>query len=310
MLKIGIIGEGESIPGLSEIITNHTTCEYSGSYHPDAESARQVTGRFGTQVYTSFQAFLSDCEAIIVDSTQGIDAGNIAEALKASKHVLLCKPMEWQDEELENLFKLAEEANTFFQLKESFLFDPVIKAAEPFIHSPAFMDYQIGISSEEPTEKLPDLIMKSITRCLDAIFHLNRGRVSRHSTVFSPDLFGFPGVIHGRIEFDNGCIANITCNGYAEQNKEICYIYQENRHAILNFLNHRLVIKDRTGDKEKPKSFTVPLKSTDPALEEILHFTGMILNKNYHLASPERYLHAFMLARQMIDNLPIYELMA
>jgi hypothetical protein len=228
--------------------------------------------------------------------------------LKDSKHVLLEKPLGWHDEELEYLFKLAEEANTLFQLRESFLFDPVLRAAEPFIHAPAFIDYQIGISSEVPSEKLQDLIMRSVSQCLDAIFHLNRGRVTKYDTVFSPDLFGFPGVIHGRIEFDNGCIANITCNGYAEQNKSVCYIYQENRHAILNFLSKRLVIKDKNQDNEKPKSFSVPLKAVDPVVEEILNFTGMILNKTYHFASPDRYLQSFLIARRMIENLPIHEL--
>ncbi len=308
MLKIGIIGDSDPGSGLSEIITNNTTCIYSGSYHPNPVRARHFSGNSDVPVYSSFQAFLSNCDAIIVESTEDIDSGNIIEALKDSKHILLEKPMDWQDEELEYLFKLAEEANTLFQLRESFLFDPVIKAAEPFIHSPAFIDYQIGISSEAPEEKLPDLIIRSVFQCVDAIFHLNPGRVSKYSTVFSPDLFGFPGVIHGRIEFDNGCIANITCNGYTEQNKSICYIYQENRHAILNFLSRRLVIKDKTEEEEKPRSFSVPLKTADPHVEEILDFTGMILNKSYHLTPNDRYLQSFLLARKMIENLPIHAL--
>ena len=299
MLKIGTIGESDPDKGLRGIITNYTTCIYSGSYH---------SGNLDVPVFTSFQAFLDSCDAIIVDSTEHIDSGNIIEALKDSKHILLEKPLDWHDEELEYMFKLAEEANTLLQLREPFLFDPVIKAAEPFIHSPAFIDYQIGISSEHPSEKLPDLIIRSVLQCLDAIIHLNPSRVSKYSTVFSPDLFGFPGVIHGRIEFDNGCIANITCNGYAEQNKSVCYIYQENRHAILNFKNRRLTIKDRTEEEEKPKSFSVPVKTTDPLVDEIHNFTERILNKSYHLAPLDRYLQSFILARRILENLPIHEL--
>ncbi|MFC2112186.1 Gfo/Idh/MocA family protein [Bacteroidota bacterium] len=308
MLKIGVIGESGPGEGIGEIISNHTTCTYSGTYFSESEQARQYSGNLNVPVFTDFQAFLASCDAVIVESAGDIKSTHIIEALKSSKHILLEKPMDWTDEELEYLFKLAEEANTLIQLRETFLFNPVIKAAEPFIHSPAFIDYQIGISSEAPMEKLPDLIMRSILQCLDAITHLNPGRVSKYDTVFSPDLFGFPGVIHGRIEYDNGCIANITCNGFAEQEKSVCYIYQENRHAILNFINKRLVIKDRTAEVEKPKSFSVPVKTADPIIEEILHFTGMILNNSYQLSSPERYLHSFMLARKMIENLSIHEL--
>jgi hypothetical protein len=310
MIKIGIIGEGGAQPGLGEVITGHTTCIYSGTYLADAGKATALNNQFGIPVFTSYPAFLESCDAIIVESSNGVDSGQIVEALKGSKHILLEKPLEWQDEELEYLFKLSEEANTLLQLRESFLFHPVVKTAEPFIHGPAFMDYQIGISSEAPSGQLPDLILKSVLECIDLIFHLNRGRVTKHDTVFSPDLFGFPGVIHGRIEFDNGCIANITCNGYAEQDKSICYIYQENRHAILNFLNNRLTIKDRNQGQEKPKSFNVPLKQTNPVVDEIVNFTDSILNKSYHLSSPDRYLRSFLLARNMIENLPIREVHA
>jgi len=310
MLKIGTIGKGINEVGPGEIIAGHTICTYSGIYLPDNDEARRLAGQSDIPVFTSYQAFLSNCDAIIVESTEGIGSENIIEALKDSKHILLVKPMDWPDEELEYLFKLSEEANTLLQLRESFLFHPVVNTAEPFIHSPAFIDYQIGISSEAPTEKLPDLIMKSILQCMDVIFHLNHGRIYKHDTVFSPDLFGFPGVIHGRIEFDNGCIANITCNGFAEQDKSICYIYQENRHAILNFMNKRLTIKDRNAGEEKPRSFNVPVKTSDPYIEEIVNFTDSILNKSYHLASIDRYLHSFLLARRMIKNLPIHELHA
>ncbi len=308
MLKIGIIGKSGPSPGLSETVSTQATCIYSGTYFSDTEYARHFSSLNNIPVFTSFRAFLSSCDAIIVESIEGIDFGNIVEALKNSKHLLLEKPVHWQDEELKYLFKLAEEANTLLQLRESFLFNPVIQAAKPFIHSPTFIDYQIGISSEAPMDKLPDLITESILQCLDVITHLNPGRVSKHDTVFSPDLFGFPGVIHGRIEYDNGCIANITCNGFAEKEKSVCYIYQENRHAILNFQKNRLVIKDRIKEEEKPKSFNVPLNTNDPVIEEILHFAGMILSNSYQLSSPDRFLHSYLLGRKMIENLPIHEL--
>lgn len=308
MLKIGIIGEGDPGKPTGEVISNNTTCIYSGHYFSDTDSAREYSDRFGAPVFTSYEAFLGECDAMIVESISEISSDQIVEALKCSKHILLEKPMEWRDDELEYMFKLAEEAHTLLKFRETFLFNPVIRAAEPFIHCPAFIDYQIGISSEEPMEKLPDLILNSFLKCMDTITHLNPGRVSRYNTVFSPDLFGVPGVIHGRIEYDNGCVANITCNGYAEQEKSVCYIYQENRHAILNFTGKRLTIKDRNGEEDKPKSFSVPLKQTDPHVEEIIHFTDQLINNSYHLSTHDHFLQSFLLARKMIENLPIREM--
>ena len=308
MLKIGIIGDYDPVASLSRILSELSTCSFSGSYHPHPHLANLLSDNFNIPVFTSFDAFLESCDAIIVDHTDGISSNHISKAIKASKHILLEKPLQWQVEELEYLFKLAEEAQILFKFRESFLFHPVLKAAAPFIQNPTFIDYQIGISSETTSAHLPDLIIRALVQGLDAIFYLNPARIKKTSTVFSPDLFGFPGVIHGRLEFDNGCISNITCNGYAEQQKSACLIYQENRHANLNFLNRKLVIKEKLPGNYKPKSFTVPIKSEDPEAEEIWNYTDMILNKSFYLAPFHNYYQSFMLARKMIENLPIHSL--
>lgn len=308
MLKIGIIGEYDPVASLIRTLSDLSTCSISGSYHPNPNRASFLSENVNIPVFASYEAFLDSCDAIIVDNTDGINSNHIINAIKGSKHILLDKPLQWQDEELEYLFKLAEEAQILFKFRESFLFHPVLKAAEPYIQNPTFIDYRIGLSSETPSEQLPDLIIHALVQCLDAIFYLNPARIKKTSTVFSPDLFGFPGVIHGRLEFDNGCISNITCNGYAEQNKSACLIYQENRHANLNFLNKKLVIKDKLPENDKLKSFTVPVKSKDPVAEEIWNFIDMILNKSFYLAPFYNYYQSFMLARKMIENLPIHSM--
>ena len=308
MLKIGIIGNCDPVASLSRILSDLSACSFSGSYHPCPDHTNLFPYNDNMPVFSSYEAFLDSCDAIIVDHSDEINSNHIISAIKGSKHILLDKPLHWQDEELEYLFKLAEEAQILFKFRESFLFHPVLKAAEPYIQNPTFIDYQIGISSETLSENLPDLIIHSLIQCLDAIFYLNPARIKRTSTVFSPDLFGFPGVIHGRLEFDNGCISNITCNGYAEQHKSACLIYQENRHANLNFLNQKLVIKDKLPGNDKLKSFTVPVKSKDPVAEEIWNFIDMILNKSFYLAPFHNHYQSFMLARKMIENLPIHSM--
>jgi predicted dehydrogenase len=308
MLKIGIIGEDSPVASICRILSDFPACSIAGSFHPNHGHARLFSDQHNIPVFSSYEAFLDSCDAIIVDHTDEISSNHIMEAIKGSKHILLEKPLLWQDEELEYLFKLAEEAQILFKFRESFLFHPVLKAAEPYIQHPTFIDYQIGISSETPSEHLPDLIIRALVQCLDAIFYLNPARIKKTSTVFSPDLFGFPGVIHGRLEFDNGCISNITCNGYAEQNKSACLIYQENRYANLNFFNQKLVIKDKVPENDKLRSFTVPIKSKDPVAEEIWNFIDMILNKSFHLAPFYNYYQSFMLARKMIENLPIHSM--
>ena len=305
MLKIGIIGTMNSVTGISDIISGQTTCTLVGIYDPDPDLSQQFSESSDIPFYTSYQAFLSRCEAVIVDQASSIKPGHIIEALRCTKHVLLDKPLAWSDDELEYLFKLADEANTLLKLRESFLFHPVIKAAQPLIHNPAFIDYQIDISADTDSDQLQDLITNSIFQCLDAILYLNPARITKSNTVFSPDLFGFPGVIHGRLEFDNGCISNITCNGYAEQQKSVCYIYQENRHAILNFVNNRLVIKDKMPGEEKPKSTNIPVKQADPVADEIKYFIELILNKSYHLLPFHNHFQSFLLGRKMLQNLTL-----
>lgn len=306
MLKIGIIGTYESSIKLSEVISEQTACTLVGIYDPDPDLSLQFSGNTDIPYFTSYKAFLSRCDAIIVNCISGINPDQIIEAVRGSKHVLLEKPLDWPEDKLEYLYKLADEANTLLKLKESFLFHPVLQAAQPLVKNPAFIDYQIHISADTDSDQLEDIIAGSIFQCMDAILYLNPARITKSSTVLSPDLFGFPGIIHGRLEFDNGCVSNITCNGYAEQKKSICYVYQENRQAILNFVSNRLIIKDKIPGEDKPISTSIALKKPDEAAEEIRDFIKLVISKNYHLLPFHNYFQSFMLGRKMLQNLPIH----
>jgi len=306
MLKLGIIGSYESGAELSGIISGQTACSLTGLFDPDPDLSRQFSGQSNIPFLTSYKAFLSRCDAIIVDRIACLNPDHIVQALRDSKHVLLARPVEWEEEELEYLYKLADEANTLLKLRQPFLFHPVIQAANHLVQGPAFIDYQINISAENDTDRLQQKIATSLYQCLDAILYLNPARITKSNTVLSPDLFGFPGVIHGRVEFDNGCISNITCDGYAEQEKSICYIYQENRQSILNFYRNRLTIKDKIPGEEKPRTSNIPVKQNDPEAEEIKYFIDLVINRNYHLVPFHSYYQSLSLGKQMMQNLAVH----
>ena len=308
MLKLGVIGSYESGTELSGIISGQTACSITGLFDPDPDLSRQFSGSSDIPFLNSFKAFLSRCDAIIVDRIVCLNPDHIIQALRDSKHVLLARPVEWTENELEYLYKLADEANTLLKLRQPFLFNPVIQAARPLIQNPAFIDYQINISAENDPDKLQEKIAHSLFQCLDAILFLNPARITRSNTVLAPDLFGFPGVIHGRVEFDNGCISNITCDGYAEQEKSICTIYQENRQSILHFSSKRLTVKEKVPGEEKPRTTKVPVKRTDPEAEEIKYFINLIVNRNYHLVPFHSYYQSLSLGKQMMQNLSVQTL--
>ena len=171
MLKIGIIGDYDPVASLSRTLSDLLTCSFSGCYHPSPDHVNLPSDNANIPVFASYEAFLDSCDAIIVDQTDEINSNHIINAIKGSKHILLDKPLQWQDEELEYLFKLEEEAQILFKFRESFLFHPVLKAAEPYIQNPTFIDYRIGISSETPSEDLPDLIIRALVNaCYISLF--------------------------------------------------------------------------------------------------------------------------------------------
>ncbi len=306
MLKLGVIGTIESGVELSGIISGQASCTITGIYDPDPDLSGHFSGSSDDiQVLTSYKTFLSCCDAIIVERMACLNPDHIIQALRDFKHVLLARPTNWSEDELEYLYKLADEANTLLKLRQPFLFHPVVQAARPLIRNPAFMDYQIDISADNDTEMLQEKIAGSLYQCLDAILYLNPALITRSNTVLAQNLFGFPGVIHGRVEFDNGCISNITCNGYAEKEKSICYIYQENRQSALYFSSKRLTIKDKIPGEDRPRTTNVPVKQRDPEAEEIKYFINLVINKNYHLVPFHNYYQSLALGKQLMQNLPV-----
>ena len=120
MLKIGIIGDSDPVASLSRTLSDLSTCSFSGSYYPRPDQSNLLFDNANIPVFASYEAFLDSCDAIIVDHTDEINSNHIINAIKGSKHILLDKPLQWQDEVLEYLFKLAEEAQILVKFRESF----------------------------------------------------------------------------------------------------------------------------------------------------------------------------------------------
>ena len=99
MLKIGIIGDYDPVASLSRILSDLSTCSFSGTYQSSPDHANLLSDNFNIPVFASYEAFLDSCDAIIVDHTDEIDSNHIINAIKGSKHILLGKPLQWQDEE-------------------------------------------------------------------------------------------------------------------------------------------------------------------------------------------------------------------
>lgn len=233
-LKIGVLGAGH----LGKI---HIKCinllpeTYSliGFYDPNDEvaSAVEATGlkRFPT-VESLVEAV--DVVDIVTPTLSHYDCA--VTAIRQSKHVFIEKPLTHTVEQARNLIKLSEEAGIKAQVGHVERYNPAFKAARPFIDAPMFIENH-RLSEFNPRGTDVSVVMDLMIHDIDSILSVVNSNVKRISASGAAVVSDTPDIANARIEFDNGCVANLTASRISMKTMRKSRLFQKDAYITVDY---------------------------------------------------------------------------
>lgn len=236
-LKIGVLGAGH----LGKI---HIKCilqapevyELVGFYDPSDENAAKAIDVFGVQRFDVLEDLVDavDVVDIVTPTLSHFDCAVLA--LRKLRHVFIEKPLTNTLEEARQLMKIANEARVKVQVGHVERFNPAFISARPFIQQPMFIEaHRLSVFNPRGTDVsiVLDLMIHDIDIVLStvrsAIRHISASGVS----VVSPT----PDIANARIEFDNGCVANLTASRLSMKNMRKMRLFQRDAYISVDFLD-------------------------------------------------------------------------
>ncbi|MEO7445276.1 MAG: Gfo/Idh/MocA family oxidoreductase [Ferruginibacter sp.] len=250
MIRIGIFGVGHlgkfHVSNWQEI----SDVKIAGFYDPDDINSNIAVEKFGLQRYHTVEDLLNNCDAVDIVAPTLHHFSLCEAALKKGRHVFVEKPLANTMEEARSLLKLAKESNCKFQVGHVERFNPAFLALENYTLQPMFIEVH-RLAQFNPRGTDVSVILDLMIHDLDIILSMVRSNVNYISANGVAVMSDTPDIANVRIEFDNGCVANLTSSRISMKKMRKMRLFQKEAYIGIDFLDKKVeIIKlDEPGDK-------------------------------------------------------------
>ncbi len=250
MLRIGVFGVGHlgkfHLNNWKEI--NDVTL--AGFYDPDDKNALPVQEKYQLKRFKDAAALMDVCDAVDIVAPTPYHFELCEMALKKGKHVFVEKPLANTMDEARALVKLAKESNLKFQVGHVERFNPAFLALQEKDLDPMFIEVH-RLAQFNPRGTDVSVILDLMIHDIDIILHIVKSNVSYISANGVAVMSDTPDIANVRIEFDNGCVANLTSSRISMKKMRKIRLFQKDAYIGIDFLEKKAeVIKiDSPGDK-------------------------------------------------------------
>ena len=259
MLKVGIFGAGHLGKIHIKLIKEIEDYELVGFFDPDDEVSQKVSEEFALQRFYDIDELIDHCDAIDIVTPTLYHYDIASRAIKKSRHVFIEKPITTTIEEAKNLILLTEEANIKAQVGHVERFNPAFLAAKQFELKPMFIETH-RLAQFNPRGTDVSVVLDLMIHDIDIVLNLVKSNPRRISASGVAVVSETPDIANARIEFDNGCVANLTASRISMKNMRKTRLFQKDSYMAIDFLKKKLeVLKMKEGESEDPLAMTLPL---------------------------------------------------
>src|SRR5450432_1451015 len=270
MLKLGIFGVGH----LGKFHLNNwkeiSGVELVGFYDPDDVAAQEVSAKYQLPRFIDPERLIDACDAIDIVAPTQFHFNLCEKAIKKGKHVFVEKPLANSMEEARELVKLVKESNIKMQVGHVERFNPAFLATQDLQLNPMFIEVH-RLAQFNPRGTEVSVILDLMIHDIDIILNLVHSEVKNIYSSGVAVMTETPDIANVRIEFNNGCVANLTSSRISMKKMRKMRIFQKDAYIGVDFLNKKSeIISLNHSGSEDGFSFDI----------ETMHGTKSILVRN------------------------------
>ncbi len=261
MLKIGVLGAGHLGKIHIQCIKDIPGFDLIGFYDPNPEIASQVEKEFQVTNFNTLDELVDAVDVVDIVTPTVSHFECASKSLKKYKHVFIEKPIVTTLQQARELIKIAGEANVKVQVGHVERFNPAFLAVEPYFDKPMFIESH-RLAQFNPRGTDVPVILDLMIHDIDIILSVVKAGIRKISASGVPVVSDTPDIANARIEFDNGCVANLTASRISLKNMRKSRFFQKDTYISVDFLNKEVeVVRIQNADpkSKSPALFTLDL---------------------------------------------------
>jgi predicted dehydrogenase len=246
MLKVGVFGVGH----LGKFHLNNwkeiKSAELVGFYDPNDDIAREVTEKYQLPRFLEAERLMDACDLVDIIAPTPFHFSLCEKAIRKGRHVFVEKPLANTMEEARELVQLVKESNVKLQVGHVERFNPAYLAVQSLQLSPMFIEVH-RLAQFNPRGTEVSVILDLMIHDIDIILSLVRSEVKHISASGVAVMTETPDIASVRIEFNNGCVANLTSSRISMKKMRKMRLFQKDAYIGIDFLNKKTeIIKLKT----------------------------------------------------------------
>lgn len=257
MLKVGVFGVGH----LGKFHLNNWKeiegIKIVGFFDPNNEVAKQVSEQYGLKRFMDEDKLMDACDIIDVIVPTDHHFEVCVAAVRKGKHVFVEKPLTNTIQSAKDLVNMVREANIKFQVGHVERFNPAYLAIKGMDLNPMFIEVH-RLAQFNPRGTEVSVILDLMIHDIDIILSLIKSDVKHISASGVAVMTDTPDIANVRIEFNNGCVANLTSSRISMKKMRKMRLFQKDAYIGIDFLEKKTeIIKLKQPGDEGVFSFDI-----------------------------------------------------
>lgn len=231
-----------------------------GFYDPDDRHAAEAVARYGIPRFGRPEELLNAVDAVDVVAPTDQHFHLCEMAIRRGKHVFVEKPLANNMDEARILVKLVKESNVKMQVGHVERFNPAFLAVKDLGLNPMFIEVH-RLAQFNPRGTEVSVILDLMIHDIDIILSIVKSHVRNISASGVAVMTETPDIANVRIEFHNGCVANLTSSRISLKKMRKMRLFQKDAYIGIDFLNKKSEVIRLKGDREIPDSLSFDIET-------------------------------------------------
>lgn len=291
MLKAGVLGAGHLGKIHLRLLKQSEKFELVGFYDADQENGKKVEAEFGYKYFETIEQLIDavDVVDIVTPTLSHFDCAR--QAIKKGKHIFIEKPITNTVQEAEAIRTLVAEHGVKGQVGHVERFNPAFTAVKDQLDSPMFIEAH-RLAEFNPRGTDVPVVLDLMIHDIDVILSVVKSKVKNVSASGVSVISDTPDIANARIEFVNGCVANITASRISLKNMRKTRFFQRDAYISVDFLEKKCEVVKMKDAPEQPGDFDMILQNAEGIKKQIYFDNPEISANNAILDELESFANA------------------
>jgi len=291
MIKAGVLGAGHLGKIHLRLLNQSSKFDLIGFYDADEINAKKVSEEFGYKYFNSIIELIDAVDMVDIVTPTLSHYECAKNSIAKGRHIFIEKPITKTVEEAEHIRQLLAEHNLKGQVGHVERFNPAFLAVKEQLDKPMFIEAH-RLAEFNPRGTDVPVVLDLMIHDIDIILSVVKSKVKNLSASGVSVISDTPDIANARIEFENGCVANLTASRISLKNMRKTRFFQKDAYISVDFLEKKCEVVKMKDAPNNPGDFDMILQNAEGIKKQIYFDNPEVADNNAILDELETFADA------------------